>query len=168
MPEITSHIPAVMLKGLRLLALLLLLAPPLVLAACAATNSYRLPAAHPEIFELGQRREFCTKCHGYKKEPVDFERYNHTALFTDSHRMVAYQDERVCALCHGQSFCSDCHAARLELKPSVRNPTENYRRVQHRGDYLTRHRIEGRMDPTSCVRCHGNPVSAGTCRSCHG
>ncbi len=141
---------------------------PLLLLACATQNAYRLPVAHPNIFELGERREFCTKCHGHKKEPIDFERYNHTALFTDSHRLVAYQDERVCSLCHSQAFCSDCHSTRVELKPSIKNPTENYRRVQHRGDFLVRHRIEGRMDPTSCFRCHGNPKSAQTCQPCHG
>lgn len=140
----------------------------LLLVACASHTSYRLPTAHPQIFELGERREFCTKCHGFKKEPLDFERYNHTALFTDSHRLVAYQDERVCALCHNQSFCSDCHATHSELKPSLKNQTENYRRMQHRGDYLPRHRIDGRIDPTSCYRCHGNPTSAQTCLPCHG
>ena len=140
----------------------------MLLVACTARNAYRLPATHPQLSELGERREFCTKCHGFKKEPFDFERYNHTALFTDSHRLVAYQDDRVCALCHSQTFCSDCHATRVELKPSLKNQTENYRRVQHRGDYLSRHRIEGRVDPTSCYRCHGNPASAKTCLPCHG
>ncbi len=153
------------LKYTALLAAVLLMA---LLVSCAANSGYRLPAAHPGILELGEKREFCTKCHGFKKVPLDFERYNHTALFTDSHRMVAYQDERVCSICHSQSFCSDCHATRVELKPSLKNSTENYRRVQHRGDFLARHRIEARMDPTSCLRCHGNPKSARTCQPCHG
>ncbi len=138
-----------------------------LLAACAASNSYRLPASHPKIYELGERREFCTKCHGFKKEPLDFERYNHTALFTDNHRMVAYQDDRVCALCHEQSFCSDCHG-KVELKPSLKDQTKNFSRMQHRGDFLSRHRIEGRMDPSSCFRCHGTPGTSGTCQPCHG
>jgi hypothetical protein len=147
---------------------LLLAGLSLLLVACASQSSYILPTTHPRLFELGERREFCTKCHGFKKEPIDFERYNHTATFTDSHRLVAYQDEGVCALCHNQGFCSDCHATHVELKPSLKSQTENYRRVQHRGDYLSRHRIEGRIDPTSCFRCHGNPKSAQTCQSCHG
>lgn len=152
------------MKNLTACALLLSLA---TLAACAAVEGYRLPDSHPKIYELGERREFCTKCHGYKKEPIDFERYNHTPLFTDTHRMVAYQDDRVCAICHQQSFCSDCHG-QVELKPSLKDQTRNYSRMQHRGDYLTRHRIEGRMDPTSCFRCHGTPANSGTCRPCHG
>ena len=130
--------------------------------------AYRLPKKHPLVYDLAKRREFCTSCHGYKKEPVDFERYNHTLFFTDSHRLVAYQDDRICALCHEQSFCNDCHVNRSEMTPSVKNPTENYRRMQHRGDYLSRHRIDGRVDPTSCFRCHGNPKSSTTCQPCHG
>ena len=137
------------------------------LAACAAFSNYQLPATHPRIFELGERREFCTKCHGFKTEPIDFERYNHTAQFTDTHRMVAYQDDRICALCHDQSFCSDCHG-RVEMKPSLKDQTRNYSRMQHRGDYLSRHRIDGRMDPSSCFRCHGSPGTSGTCQPCHG
>jgi len=156
------------LNFLRYTVLLTAVFLPVLLVSCAAQSGYRLPETHPVIHELGERREFCTKCHGFNKEPVDFERYNHTSLFTDSHRLVAYQDERVCSICHSQSFCSDCHATRVELKPSIKNPTENYRRVQHRGDFLARHRIEARVDPTSCFRCHGNPKSAQTCQSCHG
>jgi len=151
-------------KTIGATASLLLIA---LLTACVASNAYRLPNAHPKLFELGERREFCTKCHGFKKDPIDFERYNHTALFTDNHRMVAYQDDRVCALCHEQTFCSDCHGS-VELKPSLKDQTKNFSRMQHRGDYLTRHRIDGRMDPTSCFRCHGTPRTSGTCQPCHG
>ncbi|RNC71449.1 MAG: cytochrome C [Desulfuromonadales bacterium] len=154
--------------SVRILAALAGVALLLLLVACAGKGTYRLPAKHPPIFDLGERREFCIKCHGYKKEPIDFERYNHTPLFTESHRLVAYQDQRVCALCHEQSFCNDCHVTRTELKPSDKYPTENYRRMQHRGDYLSRHRIDGRLDPISCYRCHGNPKSSQTCQPCHG
>jgi hypothetical protein len=70
-------------------------------------------------------------------------------------------------MCHQTSFCNDCHATRVELKPSERHKTETYRRMPHRGNYLARHRIDGRVDPTSCFRCHGNPKTARTCSPCH-
>ena len=148
--------------------LLLSLAVMGLVVACAGKDAYRLPAKHPPIFELGERREFCTKCHGNNKRPVDFEKYNHTVFFTESHRLAAYQDERICSLCHEQSFCNNCHATRVELLPSLKNQTENYRRMQHRGDYRTRHPIDARIDPTSCFRCHGAPKAARTCVPCHG
>lgn len=156
------------MKPIMVAMLLVALALPAFLTSCASREGYRLPVKHPPIAEMAQRRENCTKCHGYKKEPIDFERYNHTIIFTDSHRLVAYQDQRICALCHEQSFCNDCHVTRTELRPSIKNETETYRRMQHRGEYLSRHRIDGRLDPTSCFRCHGNPKSSKTCQPCHG
>lgn len=137
-------------------------------AACVTQSGYQLPKKHPPIFEMGERRVFCVRCHGYANEELVYERYNHTVYFTDSHRLITYQDEQVCAICHEQSFCNNCHATRVELKPSLKDPTENHRRMQHRGDYLTRHRIDGRLDPSSCFRCHGNPKASQTCRPCHG
>ena len=139
-----------------------------LLISCAARNGYRLPKEHPPIYEMGERRVYCVRCHGYENEEMVYERYNHTPFFTDNHRLVTYQDEEVCAICHAQSFCNNCHATRVELKPSLKNQTENFRRMQHRGDYLSRHRIDGRIDPTSCIRCHGNPKGAQTCKPCHG
>ncbi len=142
---------------------------PACMVACASMkDSYQLPEKHPPIYDLGERRAYCVRCHGHDEGDVDFARYNHTVLFTDSHRLVAYQDEKVCAICHQQSFCNDCHVSRSELKPSVRYQTQNYRRTQHRGDYLTRHKIDAKVDPSSCFRCHGNPKSSQTCVPCHG
>ncbi|MDO3376731.1 cytochrome C [Geoalkalibacter halelectricus] len=139
-----------------------------LLISCVAGNGYRPPKTHPPIYELGERRVYCVRCHGYDNKEMVYERYNHTPYFTDNHRLVTYQNEAVCAMCHEQSFCNSCHATRVELKPSLRNQTENFRRTQHRGDYLSRHRIDGRIDPTSCFRCHGNPKASQTCRPCHG
>lgn len=140
----------------------------LIISCASMKDSYTLPEKHPPIYEMGERRVFCVRCHGHATEPIPFARYNHTAYFTDSHRLLAYQDEKLCSICHEQSFCNECHVTRSELKPSLKNQTENYRRTQHRGDYLTRHRIDGRVDPSSCFRCHGNPKSSKTCQPCHG
>ena len=58
--------------------------------------------------------------------------------------------------------------SKSELKPSLRNQSDTFRRMPHRGDFLTRHRIEGKIDPTSCFRCHGNPRASQVCAPCHG
>jgi hypothetical protein len=71
-------------------------------------------------------------------------------------------------MCHKQSACDECHGVWVELKPSLKDQTSNYRRMPHRGDYLSRHAIDGRINPASCYRCHGNPETARTCRPCHG
>ena len=153
----------------RLFSLLTLLVILLLVAACAGLqSSYSPPARHPSAADLDESPTNCINCHDAQGEHVAYCRYVHTAEFGQKHRHEAYQGEQICAMCHQTSFCNDCHATRVELKPSLKNQTETYRSMPHRGDYLTRHRIDGRVDPTSCIRCHGNPKSARSCRSCHG
>ena len=139
------------------------------LAACAALdNGLDLPQRHMSAEDLGQETRQCTDCHDARGDKLAFGSFNHTATWLQTHRQQAYQHEAVCSMCHQTSFCNDCHATRVELKPSLRHQDETYRQMPHLGDYLTRHRIDGRIDPTSCFRCHGNPKTAITCARCHG
>jgi len=150
-------------KGIGLIFLLL------SMAACAALDSgLDLPQRHPSAADLGEQPKMCTNCHDARGEKLAFGSFNHTATWMQTHRQQAYHYEEVCAMCHQTSFCNDCHATRVELKPSLKDQTETYRQTPHRGDYLSRHRIDGRIDPTSCIRCHGNPKTAKTCKPCHG
>lgn len=152
----------------RVHSALILLTTLLLVAACAHLQSgYELPARHPDAAALSASPKVCTDCHE-RGTKLAYERYVHSADFGSNHRAAAVQGEAVCALCHQTSFCNDCHATRIELKPSLKNPAETYRNMPHRGDYLSRHRIDGRVDPTSCFRCHGNPKTARSCASCHG
>ncbi len=153
----------------RLSAIVIAITCILLLCACAALKGgYVFPPQHPPEAELGDRRPLCTDCHEPRGENVAYERFNHTLYFAENHRQEAYQAEDLCSMCHARGFCNDCHATRVELKPSLKNQTDTFRRYPHRGDYLTRHRIDGRIDPTSCFRCHGNPKAAATCAPCHG
>ena len=141
----------------------------LSLAACAALDSgLELPQRHLSAEDLGQQPTRCTDCHDARGEKLAYGSFNHTATWLQTHRQQAYQQEAICLMCHQTSFCNDCHATRVELKPSQKNQAETYRQMPHRGDYLSRHRIDGRVDPTSCFRCHGNPKAAKTCVPCHG
>lgn len=138
------------------------------LAACAALDSgLGLPMRHMSAADLGQATTQCTDCHEARGEKLAFGNFNHTATWGRSHRQQALQQEAVCSMCHQTSFCNDCHATGIELKPSLKNQGETYRQMPHRGDYLSRHRIDGKVDPTSCFRCHGSPKAAKTCQPCH-
>jgi hypothetical protein len=139
------------------------------LGACAALdNGLELPLQHYSVEELEQSTENCLDCHESRGEKLAYGNFVHTQNWTQSHTQQARQNEQVCAMCHQTSFCNDCHIVGAELKPSIKNQSETYRQMPHRGDYLSRHRIDGRIDPTSCFRCHGNPKSAQTCAPCHG
>lgn len=136
-----------------------------ILYACS--SSTYLPARHPSDAELGRTRPNCVDCHEARTDKLAFADFNHTPLFATTHGPLASRKAQVCALCHQQSFCSDCHASRVELKPSEKDQSDTYKGMPHRGDYQSRHRIDGRIDPTSCYRCHGNPKTARTCAPCH-
>jgi len=152
-------------RNLKTLGILLVVGG--LVAACASLpKRYTLPDKHPEA--LGKSRTNCLECHDRSDGTVVYANYVHTPDWTGVHRTRAYQGEAVCNLCHTQSYCNDCHVTRSELKPSLKNQTETYRRTPHRGDYLSRHRIDARLDPTSCFRCHGNPKASKTCAPCHG
>ena len=140
------------------------------LAACSALKGgIEVPAQHPESLPKGRPTCSAEDCHGNTNEGLPFSRFNHTPSFAEGgHRNEAYQQGKVCAMCHAQSFCNTCHVTSSELKPSDRDSTGTYRIYPHRGDYLTRHRIDARVDPMPCFRCHGNPKGAKLCAECHG
>jgi hypothetical protein len=130
------------------------------------TSAHRLPATHP--VKLSGPPPVCAKCHETQEKGVPYARYNHTSDFGTRHRLTAFGNERTCKMCHQPTFCSDCHAARTELKPSTRFPDKTTRRFPHRGDYLSRHQVDGRLNPASCIRCHGTSATSQRCRRCHG
>ena len=135
--------------------------------ACAAMQSgYAPPQRHPLL--EGEDLRYCTNCHDSQESRIPYERFRHTIFFADNHSQTAARYGNVCDMCHRASFCSDCHGVGVELKPSIKNQSDNYRRMPHRGDYLTRHQIDGRVNPASCYRCHGNPKTSQTCKPCHG
>lgn len=135
--------------------------------ACAGSGDrWVAPLLHPE--EEGENLRLCLDCHDEADENIPYRRYVHTPMFMENHRAVAVQKSEICFMCHSTSYCNDCHGVWVELKPSLKNQTETHRRMPHRGDYISRHRIEGRTNPAACRRCHGNPKTAQTCRPCHG
>ncbi len=126
------------------------------LYACAHTQS--VAAIHPVEPKESQ---MCGDCHTDGRSAL-----SHTADFSRRHKFYAYQQQRTCSLCHAESFCSDCHAHKEELKPSDKYKEAVARDLPHRGDYLSQHRIDGRINPAWCVRCHGRQNNE-RCRVCH-
>lgn len=139
----------------------------IILAACAERRAMIVHPAAEDI-GLGKQPPVCVGCHESSDGTINYAQFNHTALFADNHRTQAQRSADVCAMCHQASYCQTCHGAGNELKASEFSPADTFRRSPHRGDYLTRHRIDGRIDPTSCFRCHGNPKASSSCVRCHG
>lgn len=126
------------------------------LYACANTTS--IARIHPEAV-AGMPN--CTECH-----TDQWGALNHQAAdFYAKHKFYA-GSKASCATCHQESFCSDCHAHKEEIKPSTKFGEAVERSLPHRGDYLTQHKIDGRINPASCVKCHGRQNNEG-CKKCH-
>jgi hypothetical protein len=144
----------------------------IIFLALFSVGSKELPAAELKItgvhpIELSEK-PVCTVCHSSDTE-ISLKSvavFNHETDWIARHRFLASKTIQLCDVCHKVSFCIDCHAYKEELKPSDKHSDSPQRWLPHRGDYIFQHRTDGRIDPTSCFRCHGRQNNA-TCRRCH-
>jgi len=154
-----------MFKKLALLAVTLGLG---LMVACALVSpEASFAPVHPQALEQG--RPTCSECHGtdkVKSTQKTFASFDHTQAFVNNHKFQAGQDPNTCAACHAEAFCADCHGGKTAMLPSVKLGNRPDRESPHRGDYLTLHRIDGKVDPTSCFKCHGRSNNE-KCTACH-
>lgn len=143
-------------KGLKLVFLFLLPVLAVIVVACAQTKS--MVAWHPVEVPSPPT---CSDCHTDDRAAL-----NHTPDFSTRHKFYAAQIKQACGVCHIESFCSDCHAHKEELKPSDKYKDSPQLTMPHRGDYLNQHKIDGRINPASCFPCHGRQNN-GRCKECH-
>jgi len=139
-----------------------------LLSACSLLSPEKsFAATHPQA--LGVGRPSCTECHGTETMKGGLKTYasfDHSPAFVKDHRFAAGQDSATCATCHAPSFCADCHGGKTPMKTSTKLADRPDRLSPHKGNYLTMHRIEGKMDPTSCYKCHGR-ANNDKCMTCH-
>ncbi len=150
-----------------ILALLCALGAGLLTACSLLSRVESFPPTHPQALEPG--RPQCSGCHGEDSMPGGLKTYasfDHTPTFVKEHRFAANRDSGTCAACHSQSFCSDCHSGKTMMTPSTKLGDRPDRDMPHRAGYLTLHRIDAKMDPSGCFKCHGR-ANNETCRACH-
>ena len=139
-----------------------------ILAACSQMKAIPgLPASHPEALVVGQQVS-CAECHEDQQKGTlkVYNAFSHSNVFVKNHRFYASSDDRLCSTCHKSSFCNDCHTNQVEMKPSLKYGNRPDRQMPHRGNFFTLHKIEGKLDPASCYRCHGR-ANNERCNSCH-
>lgn len=139
-----------------------------MLAACARMQAITSqPVSHPQALTIGQQAD-CSECHQDQQKGTlkPLEAFTHTPAFVKNHRFYAQSNDQLCSSCHKTSFCSDCHTNRVEMKPSLKYGNRPDRDLPHRGDFMTLHKIEGKVDPASCYRCHGRGNN-DRCVACH-
>lgn len=136
----------------------LLIAPLMLFGIYACAHTASMATMHP--VEL-TAPPICSDCHTDWRATLD-----HTLDFSSRHRFYAEQQSRACTLCHKESFCSDCHAHKEEIKPSDKYKDSPELTLPHRGDYLAQHQIDGRINPALCMKCHGRSNNE-RCVTCH-
>jgi hypothetical protein len=147
------------MKNAAIKILFLLVLPLLALAPFAIAENASMAAKHPMEVEVPV---ICSQCHTDWRASMD-----HSAEFGRlRHKFSALQHKQVCGICHKESFCADCHAHKEEIKPSDKFKDSPDRALPHRGDYLNQHKIDGRINPASCMKCHGRQNNE-RCRVCH-
>ena len=116
---------------------------------------------HQEQFAAGN----CVLCHPRAdlRGRVPRTALRHDLQFIRDHREQATRQAKACAQCHAQAECTACHDDTQTLPIEQRRPNAIDREQVHRGDYLSRHTIEARSTPASCLRCH----SSASCNGCH-
>ncbi len=146
------------MKNIKITVMLLLLLPLLAIVLYACANTASMAVRHPVEVDAPA---LCSVCHTDGRSAMD-----HSEDYGTRHRFLAAQNSRTCGVCHAEAFCADCHAHKEELKPSDKYKDSPERALPHRGDYLTQHKIDGKINPASCFPCHGRQNNE-RCTACH-
>lgn len=156
-----------MIKKTLILPLLVAIGLGILTACGLLSPETSFAPTHPEA--LGEGRPMCSTCHGdesIKSTAKPFASFDHTPAFVKDHKAQATQDSGTCAACHAQSFCTDCHGGKVPMMPSTKLSDRPDRIAPHREGYLALHRMDGKVDPTSCYKCHGR-ANNEKCAACH-
>jgi hypothetical protein len=129
------------------------------MAACLRCHQMPGPAR-------GSAKGECTNCHltspdgtlrtsfptGRLLPPAWLHDAAHTPDFIERHKRVAADNSSLCATCHAEHFCTDCHDGRT--RP----------RDVHPNDWITIHPVAARSDSPRCTSCHHEQ---SFCLDCH-
>ncbi len=102
----------------------------------------------------------CSTCHDTS---VRLEILTHNAVWVDVHKSVAVNRSAECEKCHSRTYCAECHSFKQSLKPSEKNPEDVESTFPHRGNWISRHFVEAKVEPDRCYRCH----TQSYCYDCH-
>ncbi|HKQ71525.1 MAG TPA: cytochrome c3 family protein [Polyangiaceae bacterium] len=89
---------------------------------------------------------------GELKPPRWLSNAQHTPDFLERHKRVAADNSALCANCHTERFCTDCHDGKI--RP----------RSVHPNDWISMHPIAARQDNPKCTSCH---QEQSFCLGCH-
>jgi hypothetical protein len=87
----------------------------------------------------------------------------HDGNWVREHGVRAAGTRDLCATCHNETFCTNCHGKSVPALPWKLNPeAPNFSRL-HAAGFFTRHPEESHSNPGLCSTCHADNF----CRDCH-
>ncbi len=111
-------------------------------------------------------RENCTLCHkpGSLGTKTSAQIWDHGGDWLNRHGGAARTSDAVCSHCHKVDTCAECHSrSNVPIRPSQLKLDRPDSLAHHRGDWLSRHPMEARLDSKSCGTCH----QQSSCQQCH-
>ncbi|MFT3694456.1 MAG: cytochrome c3 family protein [Kofleriaceae bacterium] len=87
----------------------------------------------------------------------------HDGDWLREHATRAASSGDVCASCHRDRFCADCHARNAVIAPATATFADPDAVTIHRAGFQSRHALEARAAPGACTTCH----TTARCASCH-
>lgn len=163
----------------------------------APNGSYGIDDNHDLQFRSGEHRhlasvniDYCLNCHGLSfsspQEPKGCQECHdprtistdkkHPAGWIAYHPTMASRDPSSCQTCHGQSFCTDCHASQSVAAGASTVAPRSYHPAGWLGTGGGTHAGRAAASALSCSPCHSagsaRTLAGGgqgtTCISCHG
>jgi hypothetical protein len=107
----------------------------------------------------------CDACH---KNLEDARTLPETHLAHDGdwlreHGTRAASSGELCASCHRERFCADCHGKTVPVLPAAQHFADPFSPTIHRAGFAARHALEARAQPGACATCH----APARCEGCH-
>ena len=111
-------------------------------------------------------RENCSQCHrpGSLGGKTSNDIFDHGGDWLRRHGSAARGSDTVCAHCHKVDTCAECHSrSNAPIRPAQLSLDRPGAAQHHRGDWLTRHPMEAKLDGNACLACH----QQSSCTQCH-
>jgi predicted CXXCH cytochrome family protein len=117
--------------------------------------------AHERVRE----QRVCSACHVnlIEEGTLPASHLVHEGDWLREHGTRAASAGDLCAACHGERFCADCHGAAVPALPARARLDDPLQASVHRAGFRARHALEARAAAGSCTTCH----SQATCADCH-
>jgi hypothetical protein len=115
--------------------------------------------------EASQDGRQCDACHKDLAEEgtLPASHLTHDGDWLHEHGARAATAADVCASCHQQPFCAECHGVNTPALPARLHFDDPMRASVHRAGFRGRHALEARVEPGSCNSCH----APSSCLECH-